>query len=116
MRLIRLGGYRRCAAESGIVEDLEILAHGTAGSLGRQSLFARNRSLPVDIGADEARIDRKTLRADQPLGHASLNGHLEQFAQQVAVAEAAVPVLGEGRVIGHRAIKIEAAEPAIGKV
>ena len=41
---------------------------------------------------------------------------LEQAAQQVAVAEAAVPVLGEGRVVGHVAVEPEPAEPAIGQV
>jgi len=50
------------------------------------------------------------------LGLAAFDCQFEQFAQQIAVAEPAVPVLGEGRVIGPRAIEIELAEPAIGKV
>ena len=70
----------------------------------------------MDIGADQARIDREAFAADQPLGHAARDGHFEQLAQQVAVAEAAMPVLGEGRMIGYRAIKAEPAEPAIGEV
>jgi hypothetical protein len=70
----------------------------------------------MDIGADETGVDRKAFAADQPLGHAALNGHLEQLPQQVAVAEAAVPVLREGGVIGHRAFETEPAEPAIGQI
>ena len=70
----------------------------------------------MNVGADEARIDREALAADQPFGHAALDRHLEQVAKQVAVAEAAVAVLREGRVIGHRARQIEPAEPAIGQI
>lgn len=32
----------------------------------------------MDIGAYETGVDRKAFAADQPLGHAALNGHLEQ--------------------------------------
>jgi hypothetical protein len=49
----------------------------------------------MDIGADQARIDREAFAADQSLGHAARDGHLEQLAQQIAVAEAPVSVLGE---------------------
>ena len=41
---------------------------------------------------------------------------LEQLAQQVALAEAAVAVLREGRVVGHVAVQPQPAEPAIGEV
>jgi hypothetical protein len=70
----------------------------------------------MDIGADETCVDRKAFAADQPLRHAALNGHLEQLPQQIAVAEAAMPVLREGRVIRHRAIETEPAKPAIDQV
>ena len=72
--------------------------------------------LAVHIGLDQAGIDREALAADQPLGDAARHGRLEQLAQQIAVAEAAVPVLGEGRVVGHIAFQPEPAEPAIGEV
>src|SRR3546814_5062737 len=41
---------------------------------------------------------------------------LEQLAEQIAVAEAAMPVLREGRVIGHSAVEPQPAEPTIREV
>ena len=41
---------------------------------------------------------------------------LEQRAQEVAVAEAAVTVLGEGGVVRHVTVQAEPAEPAVGEV
>src|SRR5580700_8310473 len=41
---------------------------------------------------------------------------LEHLAQQIAVAEAAVPVLREGRVVRHRALEPEPTEPAVAEV
>ena len=67
----------------------------------------------MDIRADQAGIDGEPLGAHQTFSDTTLDGHLEQLAQQVAVAEPAVPVLGERRVIGHSAVEIEPAEPAI---
>jgi UDP-N-acetylmuramate-alanine ligase len=37
----------------------------------------------VDIGADKTCIDCKAFAANKPFGHAALDGHLEQLAQQV---------------------------------
>jgi len=65
---------------------------------------------------DQAGVDCEALAADQALGHAALDARLEQQAEKIAVAEAAVPVLGKGRVIRHRAVEAEAAEPAIGEI
>ena len=86
-------GRNRCrAAERGIVEYLQILAHGASDRFRRQPLLTWHRALKVDISAGEACIHREAFAADQPFGHAALNGHLEQDPQQVAVAEAAVSV------------------------
>ena len=41
---------------------------------------------------------------------------LEDMAQQIAITEAAVTVLREGRMIRHRSIEAEAAEPAVGEI
>jgi hypothetical protein len=41
---------------------------------------------------------------------------LEHLAQQIALAETAVPVLREGRVIRHRAIESKPAKPPAGEV
>jgi hypothetical protein len=38
------------------------------------------------------------------------------LAQKIAVAKAAMAVLGKGRVVGHVAIEAKAAEPAIGQI
>src|SRR6266446_5447058 len=46
-------------------------------------------------------IDGKALAAHQSLGHAAPHGRLEYLAQQIAVAEAAVSVLREGRMVRH---------------
>jgi hypothetical protein len=40
---------------------------------------------------------------------------LENMAQHIAVAEAAVPVLGERRVVGHLVVEVEPAEPTEGQ-
>src|SRR5213596_3657556 len=41
---------------------------------------------------------------------------VEELAQQVALAEASVPVLGEGRMVRHVAVEAEPAEPAVSEV
>ena len=41
---------------------------------------------------------------------------LEQPAQHIALAKAAVAVLGESRVVGHLAVQPEPAEPTVGQV
>ena len=74
------------------------------------------RALPVGVGPDQAGIDREALAADQPFLDAAPDRRLEQLAQEIAVAEAAVPVLREGRVVRHVALQAEPAEPAIGEV
>jgi len=46
----------------------------------------------------------KALAADQALAHAAPQHALEDVAEGVALAEATVAVLGEGRVVWHRRI------------
>jgi hypothetical protein len=70
----------------------------------------------VGIGPDHACINSERFAADQPCRHARRDRRLEQLAKDVAVAEAPVPILREGRVIGHSPVKAEATEPAIRKV
>jgi hypothetical protein len=55
----------------------------------------------------------KPLATDDALGYAAAYRRLEQEAPQAAVPEAAMVVLGESGVIRHRAVQVEAAEPAI---
>ena len=42
---------------------------------------------------DHAGVDCERLAANQPLGHAALDSRLEYLAQQIALAETAMPVL-----------------------
>ncbi len=62
--------------------------NAASSSISRYSATARlmasdgrpSRTLAVDIGADQAGIDREALGTDQPFGHAALDGQLEQLA------------------------------------
>src|SRR5205085_11713067 len=54
--------------------------------------------------------------ADQALIDAPLQDRLEQAPQQIAVAEVAVAVLREGRMIGHFAVETQSTNPAIRQV
>ena len=112
----KLWHNRRRRAEGGIIEHRQILSHGMVRRLGGLPLATRHAALPVSIGLDHAGVDREAFAANQSLGHAALHGRLEHLAQQIALAEATVPVLREGRVVGHRAIEPEPAEPTVGEV
>jgi len=72
--------------------------------------------VPAGVGADDAGVHGEAFAADQALGHAAAHHALEQLAQQVTVAETAVPVLGEGGMVRHVAVETETAEPAIRQV
>src|SRR3546814_19305642 len=84
--------------------------------VGRLPRSARRRVLAVGVGLDHRCVYCETLAAHQPLGNTARDGLLEQLAEKVAVTEAAVPVLGEGRVVRHRTVQAEPAEPAIRQV
>src|SRR5215218_8407097 len=63
------------------------------------------------------RPSRRTgTAAHQPLGYAPAYDSLEDVPQHIAVPEAAVPVLREGRVVRHVAFQTEPAEPSVGEV
>ena len=70
---------------------MQILAHGAADRFGWQTLLTRHRPLAMNVGADQAGIDREAFATGQTLGDAKRDRHLEQFAQQVTVAEPAMP-------------------------
>jgi len=50
-------------------------------------------SLPVNIGSNQAGIDRKAFTADKAFLHAPPHCRLEHLPQQIAVTKAAMPVL-----------------------
>jgi len=79
-------------------------------------LVAGDGALLVGIGRDQAGIDGKTLTANQAFRHAALDDALEQMAQDVAIAETAMPIAGECRMIRDPAVESKATEPAIGEI
>src|SRR5271154_5242693 len=102
----------------------------SASSVSRYSLTERRVAAiaPVDLfrgfcGAllvrvrlDQAGVGGEAVAADKPFSNAAPHCRLEQFAQEIAIAEAAMTVLREGRVIRHVAFQTEPAEPPIGEV
>ena len=94
----------------------QVLIDRAARQFRRQALRSIDATLPVCIGLDQAGIDGKTLAAHQALGHAAPYHHLEDMAQKIAVAEAAVPVLREGRVVWNFALQAKPAKPPVGQV
>ena len=105
-----------CGAERGIIEDSEIFFNGAAGCVKRQARGSRDTGAVAGIGLDQTGVDSEPFATDQPLGDAALQHALEQTSQQVALTKAAVAVLREGRVVGHRAIEPELAEPPVRQV
>ena len=61
-------------------------------------------------------VHRQVAPRYQPCRGAPRDHLLEQQTMQVAGAETAVPVLGEGGMVGHPVGQIEPAEPAISEV
>jgi hypothetical protein len=55
-------------------------------------------------------VGREAVAADKPFSHAAPHGRLEQLAQQITIAETAMTVLRERRVVGHIAFQAEPAE------
>ena len=62
----------------------------------------------------DAGIDREGFTLDQTGVHARPHHRLEYLAEQVAIAEPAVTIDRESRVIGNIVVEIEPAEPAVG--
>ena len=65
-------------------------------------------TLAVGIGLDQAGVDRKAFAGDEPFCDATAHHRLEHLPQNVALAEAAMTVLGEGRMIGTSPRQTEA--------
>lgn len=65
---------------------------------------------------DYTGVDRKGLASHDPFLQAAPHHGLEQLAQEIALAEAAVSVLGERGMIGDVAVKPQPTEPAIGQI
>ena len=114
---MNFGSTWRRAAEGRIVEHGQILPDGMAQGRRRGS----HRSPGVERCRLASALIRlaSTAKPSPPTSPSAMqrrDRRLEQLAQQIAVAEAPMPVLREGRVVGHRAVQAEPAEPAIGEI
>ncbi|OAI26419.1 hypothetical protein A1351_14905 [Methylosinus sp. R-45379] len=111
--------HGRSSAECGVIERRKIFARRAARVIfdfGGVPFAARNGALLVGVGSDQTCIDGEAAGADKAFGHATLDDRFEELAQNVALAKATVPVLGESRMVRDLAVQPEAAEPAIGEI
>jgi hypothetical protein len=106
-----------CSTERGIIEDGEIFFDGAASRIrgGRQPRGTFDAGAVAGVGLDQAGVDGKPSPPTRPSSMQRCNG-LEQPPQQIAVAEPAMPVLREGRMIGHFAVETQSTKPAIRQV
>src|SRR3954452_19510517 len=72
-----------------------------AGCVRWQARGALDTRAVAGLGRDQAGVDGKPFTADQALLDAPLQHGFEQPAQQIDVAETAMPVLRKGRMIGY---------------
>ncbi len=107
----------RCAPGR-IVERVEVLRTDRRLRQGRPSHISEASAERCLLASALIRL-ASTAKPSPPTSPSAMqrsHGGLEQLAQEVAVAEAAVAVLREGGVIGHVAFEPEPAEPAVGEV
>ncbi len=112
--LRRLALGRRLGVERG-----QVLPNGPALPGGVRPVELVQAGHPVvaaGVSLQDAGVHREALAAHQPGAHAALHRGLEHMAEDVALAEAAVPVLGKAGVVGHRVLQAEPAEPPVGQV
>ena len=65
---------------------------------------------------DDAGVDREGFAPDDPFLNAARHHGLEQLAQKIALAKAAVAVLGKRRMIGNLVVEPPATKPPIGQI
>jgi hypothetical protein len=105
----RLRLDRRRSAEGRVIQDRQIFRDGTTG--GRIEVFDfGNASTSMRIGHDYAGVDGEGLTSHDPFLHAARQHGLEQLSQKIALAEAAVAVLGKCRMIRNLAVETQATE------
>lgn len=59
----------------------------------------------ISIRINTAGICGKVITADQPFLNAAMYGCLEQLTEQLTIAKAPMPVLGECEMVGHSAVQ-----------
>jgi hypothetical protein len=107
---------RRRRTEGRVIQHRQILADRATRSNRIQSRSVLHPALAVSIGLDQTGINSEGFTTDQPFGHATANHGLEYVPQHIAVAETAMTIFGERRMVWHVAIKTQPAEPSIREV
>ena len=111
----RLRLDRRRAAEGRIVENRKILRDRPIGR--RIKVLDLGHAAPaMGVSHDDACIDCEGFAPDDPFLDAARHHGLEQLAQEIALAETAMAVLGKRRMIGNVAIEPQATEPSVGQI
>src|SRR5206468_8286347 len=77
---------------------------------------ARRAPAAIGVGLDYAGIDGKAFATDQSLLHAARDHALEHLPKRIALTEAAVTVLREGRMVRYRVFQAKSTEPAISQI
>ncbi len=114
----RLGLARRVGRRGFTCQRIDILLDRPARSLLRRpgNVRAFDPLVTAGVGLDDRGVDGEPLAADQTGRHAAADDLFEHAAQDIAVAEPAVAVDRERRVVGNAVLQPQPAEPAIGQV
>jgi hypothetical protein len=70
----------------------------------------------VGAGGNQACIDGKAFGAEKACGHAALDDAFEELPENVALAKATIPALGNRRMVRDLAVQPQTAELAIGEI
>jgi hypothetical protein len=79
----------------------------------RRVLAMASQSTSSDPAAERCLLASAAIRLASTAKAAATDHGLEQLSQQIAVTKAAMPILGEGRVVRHLAVEPEPTEPAV---
>src|SRR5208337_119493 len=107
---------RRRADLTFFFQRLQILANRARAELRVAPVdpfLAWNTPTAVGVGLHDACVDREPFASNQSFGHASPYNRLEDMSEDIALAETAVPVLREARMIRNLVFKAQPAEPPI---
>ena len=100
------------------IKGLQVFPNWATGLLCIRpiNLCALDPSEAASVGLDHAGVNGEALATHQTGFHAAAHHVLKHGAQNVTVAEPAMAIDREGRVIGDSVLKAEPTKPAIGQV